>query len=86
MPVKYSGVLFLEGYNTDPMVLVGEAKFKPKKAGPNGAGSLLADHTCEQCRYNAKCKEREKLGLWMMCEIPDEYDLEIAKRLYEQAA
>ena len=32
---------------------------------------------CYRCVHNKECRERQRLGLWVLCEIPDEMDYQM---------
>ena len=83
MPPGWNGTVVPLERNSDPMVLIeGVQPFKPKRAGGRQYKNMPnKDFMCEKCKHNARCRERARLGLWVMCEIPDELDLMIAKRM-----
>ena len=46
--------------------------FTPSKQGG-------VDGKCGYCEMLERCRERVQIGLWILCEIPDEHDLAKAR-------
>ena len=50
---------------------------------------LMGQHKCRRCRYGDResnefhgvCRERVEIGLWVMCEIPNELDMIRARKV-----
>lgn len=80
MTTSWRGSIVPMEYNRDPMVLVGKAMISAPYR-PGAAGHIyppMSDMTCLKCGHEKECRDRDRRGLWVLCEIPDEYDLRMA--------
>lgn len=59
------------GYSPTPKLLAD----KPQVAIKFRGGGYKYVSTCDRCPHVIECDQRQKNGLWVLCEIPDELDL-----------
>jgi len=41
----------------------------------NARGGHCVRELCNRCGHYEECHERQRMGLWVLCEVPDELDL-----------
>lgn len=61
-----------------PRLVADKPEYTPpkrfKKGGDDGG-------LCSKCPKEKRCRERVRLGLWLLCEIPDERDIMRARAI-----
>jgi hypothetical protein len=53
------------------------ARDKPEVVIRYRGGTRNLEDICDRCPHLIECSERQRLGLWMLCEIPDALDLKM---------
>ena len=36
---------------------------------------------CDRCGHYEECHERQRMGLWVLCEVPDELDMMVVRNM-----